>query len=99
MQHQRAYRSLVQAEPLTGKTHQIRLHCAFEGYPIVGDPLYGGEEESSLYLASIALRFHHPFRNQSMTLEVPLALKPRWLQDIGEANGPVAIRYRQAKVV
>ena len=29
-------------EPLTGRTHQLRVHCAESGWPIVGDPIYGG---------------------------------------------------------
>lgn len=40
--------SLVEAVPLTGRKHQIRLHLAHLGHPIVGDKLYGGDER--LYL-------------------------------------------------
>jgi len=36
--------SLVRAKPLTGRTHQIRVHCAAVGHPIVGDKLYGMDE-------------------------------------------------------
>lgn len=43
--------TLVEAIPLTGRTHQIRLHCAFIGHRILGDPLYGVKEEySRIYL-------------------------------------------------
>ena len=34
---------LVLCKPITGRTHQIRLHCQFLGYPIANDPNYGGE--------------------------------------------------------
>lgn len=39
--------SLVEAKPLSGRTHQIRLHLCFAGFPILGDPLYGCEDEKS----------------------------------------------------
>ena len=41
-------RTLVELEPLTGRTHQLRLHCAHLGCPILGDPQYG-TEESQVY--------------------------------------------------
>ena len=37
-----AERTLVEAEPVTGRTHQIRVHSAEHGFPILGDALYGG---------------------------------------------------------
>ena len=33
----------LELKPLTGRTHQLRVHCAHEGFPILGDPQYGGE--------------------------------------------------------
>jgi 23S rRNA pseudouridine1911/1915/1917 synthase len=36
--------ALVECEPLTGRTHQIRVHLAFSGHPIVGDKIYGPDE-------------------------------------------------------
>jgi tRNA pseudouridine32 synthase/23S rRNA pseudouridine746 synthase len=33
--------SFVALEPLTGRTHQLRVHCAAQGWPILGDPIYG----------------------------------------------------------
>ncbi len=46
--------SLLQVSPLTGRKHQIRIHLAHWGHPIVGDKLYGGDE--SLYLAFVEKR-------------------------------------------
>jgi len=41
--------SLVQAQPLTGRTHQIRVHLEHLGFPIVGDKLYSGDDETFLH--------------------------------------------------
>lgn len=46
--HREAVTSVLQLEPLTGRTHQLRVHCEWLGCPIVGDPLYGHPD--SVYL-------------------------------------------------
>ena len=50
----------LEAEPVTGRTHQIRVHAAAEGLPILGDALYGGSAATRLHLHAAALEFLHP---------------------------------------
>src|SRR3989338_1830917 len=55
--------SRVELEPVTGHTHQLRVHMAAIGHPIMGDALYGGEAEGRaerLLLHASALSFAHP---------------------------------------
>lgn len=51
---------LVEARPVTGRAHQIRVHCAEAGWPVVGDPFYGDPGASRLLLHARRLRFEHP---------------------------------------
>lgn len=41
--------SLVEARPITGRTHQIRVHCQYAGYPILGDDKYGDDQQNLLF--------------------------------------------------
>lgn len=52
--------SLIDLHPLTGRTHQLRLHLMHMGHPIVGDELYGGEPASRLMLHAISLEITIP---------------------------------------
>lgn len=54
--------SLVEARPITGRTHQIRIHLAASGCPVLGDPLYGkpGPDEN-MALRSVELSYTDPF--------------------------------------
>lgn len=56
-------RTLVGLEPLTGRTNQLRIHCAHLGHPIVGDVLYAGEPHARLCLHAARLAFRHPATN------------------------------------
>ncbi|MFZ0429561.1 MAG: RluA family pseudouridine synthase [Acidobacteriota bacterium] len=74
--------SLVRAFPVTGRTHQIRVHFHHLGYPVVGDPTYTRKGLSSrsgpvsrlermfLHASSIAIR--HPLTGETMEFEAPL---------------------------
>jgi 23S rRNA pseudouridine1911/1915/1917 synthase len=79
--------ALVQLELKTGRTHQIRVHLAFTGHPIVGDDMYGGRHaresdfggaSDAMLLARQALHattlgFRHPMTEQPMSFTAPVA--------------------------
>lgn len=79
--------ALVQLHPKTGRTHQLRVHMSYVGYPIFGDSFYGGHFISERDLAGAGddeplmtyqalhahrIRFVHPITEQTTTLEAPL---------------------------
>ena len=53
-------KAFIEAEPITGKTHQIRVHAAEHGFPILGDTLYGGAAASRVFLHAAEISFGHP---------------------------------------
>lgn len=64
--------SLVEAQPKTGRTHQIRVHLSSIGYPIVGDKLYGGKAAPRLFLHANYLEFNHPRTKRRVSFGSPL---------------------------
>ena len=56
----RARATLVELEPVTGRTNQLRIHCAHAGHAIVGDSWYGSTVEARLCLHAARLAFNHP---------------------------------------
>jgi 23S rRNA pseudouridine1911/1915/1917 synthase len=69
--------SLVALRPRTGRTHQIRVHMAFRGHPIVGDDLYGGPRAigdlavARLLLHARSLEFSHPVSGTPIRITAP----------------------------
>jgi 23S rRNA pseudouridine1911/1915/1917 synthase len=61
--------TLLELEPVTGRTNQLRIHCAFIGHPIVGDTQRGGREFARLCLHAGKLSFWHPNGNGWMEFE------------------------------
>lgn len=68
----------LELRPITGRTHQLRVHCAHLGFPILGDPQYGTEESMAFsnsqgiktqLLCAKRLEFTHPVTAAPMTIE------------------------------
>ncbi|MDX1995558.1 MAG: RluA family pseudouridine synthase [bacterium] len=67
--------ALVQVNLLTGRTHQVRVHMAHLGCPLVGDKVYGWADGLPLerhFLHAASLRFDHPATGERLTFESPL---------------------------
>lgn len=69
--------SLVEARLETGRTHQVRIHLAESGHPVLGDALYGtrgfASRSSRLALHAATLGFRNPFTGEHLHFEAPLA--------------------------
>jgi 23S rRNA pseudouridine1911/1915/1917 synthase len=83
---QRQQTALVEAHPFTGRTHQIRVHLAATGHPVVGDELYGTQREKGmprgphraaksyphLGLRAVALAYFDPFTRRRVQIRAPI---------------------------
>ncbi|WNJ94770.1 23S rRNA pseudouridine(955/2504/2580) synthase RluC [Vibrio ruber] len=79
-----AQATLIQASPVTGRTHQIRVHTQYAGHPIAWDDRYGDPRFDAytgklgldrLFLHAAQIRFIHPISNEVMTLVAPMEQK------------------------
>lgn len=75
--------SRLALRPITGRTHQLRVHCAYMGFPILGDPQYGSEESRAYsagqgfhtqQLCAKTLEFIHPLTGEEITVESRLGI-------------------------
>jgi len=80
------FATLIKASPVTGRTHQIRVHAQHAGHPIAFDDRYGdrdfdaqlvGSGINRLFLHAAALRFDHPGTGETLRIEAPLEPKLR----------------------
>lgn len=76
--------SQVSLRPITGRTHQLRVHCAYIGHPILGDPQYGNENSLALSrqlsiqtqaLCAKKLEFSHPITGESLEIHAKMSVK------------------------
>jgi len=88
-------------QPITGRTHQLRVHCAYMGFPILGDPQYGtgaSLEYSRLLglegqqLCAGMLEFIHPVTGESVTVRSQLTVSPA---SVLQNQPRVAVSLRQ----
>jgi len=64
--------SWVAAEPLTGRTHQIRVHLAHLGNPVIGDVFYGGLPSNRLWLHAWKLELPHPITGEPIRIQTEI---------------------------
>jgi 23S rRNA (cytosine1962-C5)-methyltransferase len=71
--------NVIEASPLTGRTHQIRVHAAESGFPVLGDTLYGGTPAARVFLHAAEISFAHPATGEPVTFRAPanFAADPR----------------------
>ena len=76
----------------TGRTHQIRVHMAHIGHPLLGDALYGGQPLAGMHRQALhawRLSFVHPFTGQELVWSVPMP------QDMQKALAQLGLRYNE----
>lgn len=76
--------TLIQASPVTGRTHQIRVHCQYAGHPIAWDDRYGDPRFDAftrkagldrLFLHAANIKFTHPSTEEAMDISAPMEAK------------------------
>lgn len=81
--------SLVRLQPITGRTHQLRIHLTEKNHLIVGDKMYAKKHKTilgkGLFLAACRLQFRHPIEDKALDLSVPVPPKFQKLLDREEA--------------
>jgi RluA family pseudouridine synthase len=82
---------LIEARPATGRQHQIRIHMAASGCPIVADEIYGEPEDAAMGLRAVGLAFADPFSRRHVTISAPVA---EFLKYFGVAPDAYRVEFR-----
>ncbi len=83
--------TLIKVRILTGRTHQIRVHMAYTGHPLLGDVTYGGkrlEKRAEHFLHSHRLVLKHPINGKTLELEAPMPARFAQVLDQLRAGAP-----------
>ena len=79
------FMSKVIMEPVTGRTHQLRIHAAISGHPIIGDKEYGEKGNTllhkGLFLCAVELVFNHPVSGEMLNVKVDIPTKFKKLME------------------
>ena len=97
-----AWQTTVDLWPITGRTHQLRIHLSQLGHPILGDALYALPDSpvlkgKGLFLRAVSIQFEHPVTQRMLKIAIPEPEKfenqrrreaRRWQQFRGTTPGP-----------
>ena len=76
--------SVCDVELVTGRTHQIRVHLSNMNHPLVGDNLYGIDNQKELLLQAYMLKFNHPFIDKEIKVTLPMDDNIKKIMDYGK---------------
>lgn len=82
---------LIEARPSTGRQHQIRIHLAESGCPIIGDELYGDAEDAPMGLRAVGLAYCDPFTRMPVAIRATTA---HFLEHFGFARDVYRLQFQ-----